>query len=85
MKKDRDFRWDAYNRAKIAMHRVSEYEAEHVVRFAKPPFPRKYKWNEESKSNSWIVKGRTNSNRTLQVLFFIDRWDNIYIYHAMPI
>jgi uncharacterized DUF497 family protein len=83
--KDRDFRWDAYNLAKIAKHGVSQREAEHVVRFAKLPYPRKHSWNERSQRNGWLVKGRGHTNRKLQVLFFVDDWDDIYICHAMPI
>ncbi len=83
--KAREFRWNAYNLAKIAMHGVSQDEAEHVVRFAKPPYPQKHKRNAGSGTNSWIVRGRGNSNRKVQVIFLIDEWDYIYIFHAMPI
>ena len=82
--KDRDFRWNVYNLAKIAKHRVSQREAEHVVRFAKPPYPRKHKRGDHDKP-SWMVVGRAHTHRKIQVLFFIDEWDNIFIFHAMPI
>jgi hypothetical protein len=34
------FYWDEWNVAHVAKHDVTRDEAEHVVRHAKPPFPR---------------------------------------------
>ncbi len=75
----REFAWDDFNPAKIAKHGVTRQEAEHVVRFAKAPFPLRHR------KGTWIVLGRGNSNRKLQVIFTIDRFENWYIIHAMPV
>jgi uncharacterized DUF497 family protein len=75
--KDRDFTWDRNNLEKIAKRGVAREEAEHVVRFA-----RRFRHH---KKGSWIVLGRGNSNRELRVIFVIDRYDNFYVIHAMPI
>jgi len=77
--KGREFRWNDYNLNKIVRHGVSQDEAEHVVRFAKRPYPKKHK------KGTWIVLGRGDSNRKLQVVFTIDRYENWYIIHAMPV
>jgi uncharacterized DUF497 family protein len=76
--RNRDFTWDDYNLEKIAKHGVSPEEAEHVVRFARRPYPRRHK------KGTWIVVGRGNSNRKLRVIFMIE-YDNFYIIHAMPV
>ena len=77
--KDRDFTWDANNLDKIAKHGVSCEEAEHVVRFARRPYPRHHR------KGTWIVLGHGNSDRKLQVIFVIDEYDNIYVIRAMPV
>ena len=75
----RDFRWNAYNLGKVAKHGVTPAEAEHVVRFARRPYPRRHK------EGTWIVFGRGNSNRKLQVIFTIDPEDTYYVIHAMHV
>jgi uncharacterized DUF497 family protein len=75
----RDFRWNDYNLAKVAKHGVSPVEAEHVVRFARRPYPRPHK------KGTWLVLGRGNSNRLLQVIFAVDPDETYYIIHAMPV
>jgi uncharacterized DUF497 family protein len=74
-----DFRWNAFNLAKVAKHGVSPHEAEHVVRFARRPYPRPHR------KGTWIVRGRGNGNRMLQVIFLLDDDDTYYIIHAMPL
>jgi len=75
----REFRWNRFNLDKIAMHGVTREEAEHVVRFARPPFPRRHR------RGTWYVLGRGNSNRRIQVVYTIDDTDHFYIIHAMPV
>jgi len=58
-----DFRWNTFNLDKVAKHGVSPAEAEHVVRFAKRPYPRPHK------KGTWLVRGRGRSNRLLPFLF----------------
>ena len=72
-----DFRWNQWNVEHIAEHGVSPEEAEHVIRFAGRPYPRRHK------KDSWIVRGRGNGNRRLQVIFIIED-DVHYVIHAMP-
>lgn len=74
-----DFRWNSFNLEKVARHGVSPQEAEHVVRFAKRPYPRPHR------KGTWIVRGRGNSNRMVQVVFLLDDDDTYYIIHAMPL
>jgi hypothetical protein len=73
---DRDFAWNDYNLDKIAKHGVTRQEAEHAVRFFKA---------RPHKKGTWIVLGRGNSNRKLQVIFTINPDGRIYVIHAMPV
>jgi uncharacterized DUF497 family protein len=75
----REFRWNAFNLDKVAKHGVRPEEAEHVVRFARRPYPRRHR------KGTWIVMGRGNGNRPIQVVFTIDPEDTYYIIHAMPV
>jgi len=62
----RRFRWDDWNLAHIAQHRVSRQEAEYVVRNSEPPFPR------SAGDEKQLVWGQTSSGRYLQVIFIFD-------------
>ena len=95
------FGWDAWNRRHIARHGVTEAEAQHVVRRAADPFPRK------TSDDKWLVWGRTAKGRYLQVIFIYRELeevdfeslpledlialsdgyedDVIYVVHAMPL
>lgn len=73
-----DFRWNEYNLGKVAKHGVEPEEAEPVVRSAKQHEHRKHR------KGTWIVYGRGDSNRRLQVVYFKDPDDTYYIIHAMP-
>ena len=73
-----DFRWHDWNIQHIAKHNVSPEEAEYVVRHAKPPYPRRHK------KGTWIAKGPTWESCLLQVVFYVDENDDIYVIHAMP-
>lgn len=57
------FAWDDVNRDHVAKHDVSPDEAEHVVRSARPPFPRAVG------DGKYMVWGRTTGGRYLQVIF----------------
>jgi hypothetical protein len=70
-----EFRWNAWNLASIDKHGVTPQEAEHVVRFNR---------HNRHRKGTWIVKGRGNSNRRLEVCFLRDPDDTIWIFHAMP-
>ena len=75
----REFRWNDWNADHIAKHGIQAWQAEHVVRNAKPPYPRRHK------KGTWIVKGRLPSGQRAQVVFLIDDDELIYVIHAMPI
>ena len=65
------FYWDEWNLAHIAEHDVTPEEAEHVLRHAKPPFPR------EIGDDKHLVWGRTRDDRPLQVVFVYRTEDEI--------
>ncbi|MDB5288933.1 MAG: hypothetical protein JWL69_174 [Phycisphaerales bacterium] len=74
-----DFRWNAWNVDHLARHGVDPREAEHVVRFCKRPYPRPHK------KGTWLVIGRGNSNRRVQVIYSLDSDGTCYVIHAMPL
>jgi hypothetical protein len=76
---DAEFRWNEYNRAKIASHNVSQWEAEHIVRNAKPPYPRCHK------KGTFLAIGKLPGGMTVQVVFVQDPvpWNQVYVIHAM--
>jgi uncharacterized DUF497 family protein len=73
------FRWNDWNRDHIAGHGVEPEEAEMVVRHARPPFPQRIE------DGKWIVKGRGNGERFLQVIFVLDPDDTVFVIHARPL
>jgi uncharacterized DUF497 family protein len=73
-----DFRWDLHNVEQVQKHGLSVEDVERVVRFAKHPYPRRYRGK-----NGWEVVGRIPTGESIRVLYFIDRHDLIYVYHAM--
>lgn len=75
----REFRWNAWNVGHIAEHDVAPDEVEHVVRSAKPPYPR------HGRNDTWVVWGPTEDGRYLQIAYFIDENDEIYVIHARPL
>ena len=76
-----EFRWNAWNRGQAEKHGVteSESEAEHVVRFARAPYPMRHR------KDTWLVVGKTEAGRFLEVAYLLDPTDTIYIIHAMPL
>jgi uncharacterized DUF497 family protein len=74
-----EFRWNAWNRDHATKHGVSPEEAEHVVRFAKRPYPR------QVGHNKWVVEGRGASDRFVRVVYVTDADDTAYVIHAMPL
>lgn len=73
------FRWNEWNIEHIAKHGVSPEEAEVVVSLAKRPFPRKIE------DDKWLVWGRGNGGRPVQVIFVLDEDETIYVIHARPL
>jgi uncharacterized DUF497 family protein len=74
-----EFRWNAWNRAKLAKHGVSEFEAQQVVRNAARPYPRKMGDGKRQ------VVGRGQGDRFVQVIYIIDPDDTLFVIHAMPL
>ena len=71
-----EFRWNNWNVNHIAKHGVSPEEAEHVVRWATR--------HKRHKKGSWIVYGRGNSQRKVEVIYVKGPDGTLYIIHAMP-
>lgn len=57
------FCWNERNVEHIATHGVTPPEAEYVVRHARRPYPHK------SGPGKWLVHGRANGGRMLQVVY----------------
>ncbi len=73
-----EFRWNRWNVEHIARHGVSPDEAEHVVRWAKRPYPRRHR------KGTSIVVGKDQTRRVLQVVYTLDPDGTVYVIHAMP-
>jgi uncharacterized DUF497 family protein len=74
-----DFRWNDWNTEHIAIHRVEAEEAEQVVERAAAPYPL-YRGD-----GKWLVWGRGQGGRFLQVVFLIDDDATIFVIHARPL
>ena len=74
-----DFRWIPWNEDHIARHGVSPPEAEMVVRGAKRPYPKKHE------DEKWLVRGRGQGGRLVQVIFLLDEDDTVFVIHARPL
>ena len=73
------FRWHEWNLDKIAKHGVGVEEAERVVRNAARPFPKR------RDNDKWLVIGRGQGDRFVEVIYVLDPDDTIFIIHAMPL
>lgn len=71
-----DFRWTPQNVEQVEKHGLKIEDVQRVVRFARHPWPRRYK------RNGWEVRGRIPTGEVIQVFYFIDPQDGIYVYHA---
>ena len=74
-----EFRWDDWHRERATQHGVPEAEAEHVVRFARRPYPQRHG------RGKWYVMGRGAGHRFVQVVYALEPDDVVYIIHAMPL
>jgi uncharacterized DUF497 family protein len=74
-----EFRWNGWNIEHIAKHGVLPQEAEQVVRGAVRPFPRKME------QDKWLVWGRGQGGRFLQVIFVLDDDESVFVIHARPL
>jgi uncharacterized DUF497 family protein len=71
-----DFRWNPWNIEHVGRHSVDPDEAEEVVESARSPFPRRIG------DEKWIVWGRTEAGRQLQVVFVLDEDGTAFVIHA---
>ncbi|MCI0640376.1 MAG: hypothetical protein L0Y72_22575 [Gemmataceae bacterium] len=74
-----EFRWSEWNLDHAGRHGVDPEEAELVIRNATPPYPT------EREDEKWLVIGRGNGGRWLQVIFVLDEDDTMYVIHARPL
>ena len=74
-----DFRWNEWNVEHISKHGVRPDEAELVIRHAKRPFPRYHG------DDKWLVWGRGQGERFLQVIYVLDDEDSVFVIHARPL
>jgi uncharacterized DUF497 family protein len=74
-----EFRWNEWNEEHAARHGVSRAEAEFVVRNARRPYPKK------EGRGKWLVEGRGDGGRFVQVVFILSPADVVYVIHAMPL
>ena len=73
------FRWNDWNLEHATRHGVEPWEAETVVRNARPPYP------EEREDDKWLVIGRGSGGRFVQVVYVVDSNDVIYVIHVRPL
>lgn len=74
-----DFRWNDWNDEHATKHGVSRAEAEAVVRRPPRGYPRK------RGEGRFLVQGRGQGGRIVQVVYFIDPDGKHYVIHAMPL
>ena len=74
-----EFRWNEWNVDHIGKHGVAPDEAELVIKRAKRPFP---KYHGDGK---WLVWGRGQGGRFLQVIFVVDEDGRLFVIHARPL
>lgn len=74
-----EFRWNDSNVDHIAEHGIAPWEAEDIVRRAKPPWPRKIG------NGKYLAWAQTRVGRYLQVIFVLDPDPTVYVIHARPL
>lgn len=74
-----EFRWNEWNIEHLAEHGVSPEEAELAVSSARRPYPQIHA------EDKWLVWGRGQGGRYVQVVFVLDEGDVIYVIHARPL
>ena len=76
---DDDFRWNDWNIDHIARHGISPRQAEHVIVFAKQP------WPSYEGDGRWLVRGQDADGLYLQVVYRVDPEGTLYVIHARPL
>ena len=75
----KSFRWNAWNQENATKHGVSQAEAERIVKHPSRGYPRKHG------GGKWIVIGRGQGGRLVEVIYVVDPDDILFIIHAMPL
>ena len=73
-----EFFWNERNTDEVEKHGLRRRDVEHVVHFAKHPFPMRY-----TGRSAWRVVGKTPTYRRIEVIYFIGRDKLIHVFHAM--
>jgi hypothetical protein len=73
------FRWIDWNRDHATRHGCAIGEIESVVRNARHGFPRK------RDRRKWLVIGRGNGGRMVEVIYLLDNDGTAFVIHAMPL
>jgi uncharacterized DUF497 family protein len=72
-------RWNDWNLEHATKHGCTIREIEAVVRGASRPYPR------DAGKGKWLVVGRGQGDRFVEVTYVTDWDDTIYVIHAMPL
>ncbi len=72
------FKWIKWNIEHIAKHKIEPDEAESVFRNIAKGYPRK-------KADCYIIWGKSNLDRYLQIAFSIEEDGQYFIFHARPL
>ena len=73
------FRWNEWNEAHIARHGVWPEDAEMAIETAQRPYPL------ARGDDKWLVWGRGDGGRLMQVIFVADEEEEVYVIHARPL
>ncbi len=74
-----EFRWNEWNIEHIARHAVMPEEAEHVLNYARRPYP------QGLGQGKFLAVGRTAQGRYVQVVYVFDPTDVVFVIHARPL
>jgi len=74
-----DFRWIAWNVAKVESHGLTVDGVEYVVNNARRPYPKPI-GNEK-----WLVIGPTHSGMVIQAIYLVHADDSVFVIHARPL
>ena len=73
------FRWNDWNTNHIAEHGLYPADAEYVVNYRRPPFPR-YQGD-----GRYMVRGQTGDGLWIQVVYIFSPPGIVYVIHARPL
>lgn len=74
-----DFRWNEWNTQHVGEHGVTPDEAEKVVEST-----HERNWARRA-DGKWLVQGRGEGGRPLQVVLILDPDGTVYVIHARPL